>query len=459
MSIFKYQVTNSTGKNLNGTVEAPNEEIARTELNNMGFSIISLEHTNEIPKGNKDMKKFVFESIDKNSKLISGTIPAKDKEDAYTKLKEGYDFNVTAIWEEDASENEIEEARKEGLEKHNIQLVENEKAQTREQQNKQKEQQTVRFIQNKIEEVLKKVNELLKRYSADFDPATQKEIDKKIDKILRIKNSTNLDYILKTAEDLLLTIKKQSDQLKEKGEQQKSFDLEMETKKILGNLNETEASKTFEEDVIEKLNKWEGKIENRKPSKANEILENAIIKVRQKFTTPTHIKIIKQQIKHYNKLLIEYLKLYFKEPTKEYKDKVKTQLIKTWESRKKAVHSLKYANKFTKIIGSNSEKIDTWNTKLPIIEELNSLSGWLLTFYIIYYFIGIKITTINFGMQEIPQGFNIMATHIFKYLLIILFLVHASTALKVNFFKNNQIASIILPLIMVTLSIITILNF
>lgn len=458
MPIFKYKVTNSSGKNLSGTVEAPNEQIARTELNNMGFSIVSLDLTTEMPKVDKSLKKYVFEAIDQNSKLITGTIPAKDEEDAYNKLGEGYSLNITAIWEEGASEDAINNARDKGAQKHQNTLESKKNDEIIQLESEEKQQQNITFVKSKIDQVLKEVDLLLTKYNADFEPAAQREIDKKVNKVLRIKNSTNLEYILKAAEDLLLTITKQADRFKESGQQEKQLSLEIDTKKILGDLTKTQGKVTLKEDILDKINKWQKTHESSTSSAPNKIIGNILIKVRQQFTTPEHIKIIRNQIKSYNEQLIDYVKLYFKEPTKEYKDKVKKLLKETWASRKKAVHSLKYTQQFAKRQNTVTLK-ESSTTFLIITKELNSLSGWILTLYVIYYFVGINITTIDFGLSTIPKGFEINSTHIFKYLLIILFLLHSSTALYVNFFRKNIYATIILPIAFVTLSLITILNF
>ena len=87
MPNFKYTVANKSGKKLSGTVEAPDEKIAREELKNLGFSILSLQETSEATKLASHLTKFVFEGYDKNSKLVSGTIPAKTKEEKYEQIK------------------------------------------------------------------------------------------------------------------------------------------------------------------------------------------------------------------------------------------------------------------------------------------------------------------------------------------------------------------------------------
>ena len=105
--ILKYTVANKEGKKLSGTVEAPDENTARTELNNLGFSILLLQETKETPKIDSSLIKFIFEAIDKNSKLISGSIPAKNEEDALNKLSTEYSLTGSAIWLENSTSEQI----------------------------------------------------------------------------------------------------------------------------------------------------------------------------------------------------------------------------------------------------------------------------------------------------------------------------------------------------------------
>ena len=114
MPVFKYNVINKEGKKLSGTIEAPDENTARTELNNLGFSILSLEKIDKLPVIDKALKKFVFEAIDKNSKFVTGSIPSKTQEEAMLRLIKEYTLNVSAIWPENASEENIAKARTAG---------------------------------------------------------------------------------------------------------------------------------------------------------------------------------------------------------------------------------------------------------------------------------------------------------------------------------------------------------
>src|SRR3989338_5299487 len=98
---FKYTATNNQGKTLSGIINAGNETLARTQLNNLGFSILELKAiTDDVispkPKSEK-LEKFEFEALDKNGKKIAGTIPAKDPVLAYKRLFEEYHFTIQQL--------------------------------------------------------------------------------------------------------------------------------------------------------------------------------------------------------------------------------------------------------------------------------------------------------------------------------------------------------------------------
>lgn len=456
MPIFSYTVANKEGKKLSGTVEAPDEQTARTELNNLGFSILDLKETTETPQLDSKHTKFFFEAIDKNSKLVSGTIPAEGKEDAFSRLQTEYALKVTALWKEGASDKEIAETRKEGTKALQDDLIKEEEEKAEKDIKQQKEEQ---FTKTKIEYVLKEVHNILQTFDKDLDVEKKAEINKRLNKVLRIKQSKNINYILATTEDLLQFIQEQEKGLKEVGQQDKRLQLHVKTKKLLDELKTTSKAKTISQDIISKIENWEkshiGEIKQQKTTTL--FIGNILKKIKGLFTTPPQFKAIKEQIKVYNRQLWEFVKLYFKEPTPEYKKKVKNSLKTIWKARKKAVHSLKQAKKLLKQ-RRKAEKIEE-HLFMSFIEELNTLTGWLLALYLIYYIGSLYLTTKNFGLTEIPQAFFIYDSQLFKYILAIIFLLHATTALKVNFFKKSIVANIVLPPIFIFGSIVVLLNF
>jgi hypothetical protein len=456
MPIFKYTVANKEGKKLSGTVEAPDEKTARSELNNLGFSILTLKETNEVPEIKDNLTLFVFEAVDKNSKLVSGTIPEENEEEAFKKLKDQYALTVTAIWKKDATEEEIKAAKKKGTEKLREQLLKEDEYKEQESFKQQKEEQ---FTKAKIETILKDVNEILIKFDKEIDLDQKSEINKRINKLLRIKQSKNLGYILQTAEELLKFIETQEKYLKTKGHEEKRLELQIKTKKLLDELNKKSGPKTISEDILTKIDNWERSHEGREEDKKTTtiIIANLLSKIKNFFKTPPQIKAIQDQIKVYNRQIWEFIKLYFKEPTPEYKEKVKNSIKTIYKARKKAIHSLQQAKKLLKI--RKKEEVIKEHLILSFIEELNALTGWLLAFYIIYYIVALYITTKDFGLETIPPAFYVYESHLFKYALAILFLMHATTSIKINFLKKSFIANLILPPVFIFGSIIILLNF
>ncbi|MFA5820656.1 MAG: hypothetical protein WC873_00885, partial [Candidatus Gracilibacteria bacterium] len=96
---------------------------------------------------------------------------------------------------------------------------------------------------------------------------------------------------------------------------------------------------------------------------------------------------------------------------------------------------------------------------LKLLDEIASLTGWLLFFYILYYFAALYLSTKNFGLSQIPKGFLVYDSHIFKYILVIVFLLHSAISLKVNFFRKSPLADLLLIPGFFFGSIIVLINF
>lgn len=464
MPIFKYTVANKEGKKLSGTVEAESEPSARNELNNLGFSILELSQVQEqqaeesVVENTETARKFVFEAVDKNAKLITGTIPSINEEEAFKRLQTEYNLTVSAIWPENSTNEQIIEAKKKGTAalREKLKLPElSEGISTEKSLQEEKEEQ---FLKAKIENILKEVGTLLQEFDKELDPSQKAEINKKIDRLLRIKHSTNLNYILETATELLEFIQTQEKSLKEKGYQEKQLQLHIKTQRLLDELNQQEHKKSISEDILGKIQRWQNThiVAGQESSTSIKFFNSILVKIKGIFETPPEIVTIKTQIKAYNKQLFSFVKLYFKEPTAEYKEKVKQSIKTIWKARKKAKDNLKEVRKMLKM--QKRKGLVEENLMQAFTEELNAFTGWLLAFYIIYYFVSLYLNTKDFGLTKIPAGFIVYQSEIFKYALVIMFLLHSATALKLNFFKKSITASIIIPPTFLLLTIIALLN-
>ncbi|MBD3331165.1 hypothetical protein GF354_06625 [Candidatus Peregrinibacteria bacterium] len=464
MPNFRYIVANNQGKRLSGTIESESEATARKELNNLGFSILEITKT-EKEAVKASLPKFQFEAVDKTSKVVTGTIPATSKEEAYKRLKEEYQLTVLAIYPENASPEEIAKAKAEGtaaLEQELQSVAESSKEASKEEKGKSEEDiKKEQFQRNKVENIIKEVVELLKKFDKEFDKAQKNEINKRIDKVLRIKHSTNIDYILASAEDLLNYIKEQEQSLKEKASSEKRFELKMETKSLLGELKQTQKPKSLSEDILGKIGKWkESQSEKTKKQSAfNKFLLAILGPIQRFFTTPPEIKSLKNEISLYNKQLIELVTLYIKEPTSDYKDKVKQSIKTVWGQRKKTKQKIKDVKKAIKEKREKKSGSKEDEFSISILDEMNSLSGWILAFFIAYYFITLYLRSKNFGLTTVPEGFRVFESHVFKYLFVVIFLLHSSLAVKLNFFKTNRLVSLLLILVFLIGTSLTLLNF
>ena len=462
MAIFKYTVANKEGHKLSGSIEAPSDATARNELNSLGFSILELKEDQE-DQSTKELEapkadghtKFLFESINPQGQLITGTISATDDMSAFKRLTKEYELTVTAIWSEDATEEQISNARARGtFHLQEILSTEEENKRIEETKTNQSQRKNEIFVRTKVEEVLKQVNELLTEYQEYILPEQKKQIDKRIDKLLRIKNSTNLDYIITTAEDLIKFIQTQEAELKKKGHLEKRAKLKFQIKNMLSRLHETGKSKSLSEDIVKNIQDWQ-KGHVQKTSKLpwyTRTINKILIKIERIFEVPEEIRLLKSQIKTYNSQIIEYVKIYFKEPTKDYKAKAWEAIKTIWKTRKKTVQKLKETKKRIKQ-EKHLQKSQDGTYKLReefgshLLNELTEFTGWLLAFYLIYYFVSLYITSKNFGLGDplnFPKSLNFYNTQIFKYALVTIFLAHIALTLKVNFFQKIKIASYVL---------------
>ena len=68
MAKFRYTVINPQNQQLTGTINAPDIKLARSELNNLGFSVLKIDEINEEEKEAElaaNLITFDFEAFDK----------------------------------------------------------------------------------------------------------------------------------------------------------------------------------------------------------------------------------------------------------------------------------------------------------------------------------------------------------------------------------------------------------
>ncbi len=479
MPLFHYTVANKENKKLSGSIEAADESIARAQLNNLGFSILEISEGSETEQSiqstetsqpQKSHQKYIFEAINPQGQKITGTIVSNDELSAFRRLKEEYELAVTAIYKENSTEEEVAEARAKGTyslnqvieQEQQLKDIENKDLITQDRLKKEIE------VRTRVEYILKQVNELLLEYDQDIPADKHKEINQRIDKLLRIKSSTNLEYVISTAEELLEFIKTTEISIKQKNYLEKRTRLKLQIKNMLSKLHETGKSKTIAEDIVKTIQKWQQKNIQKtiKIPWHTRTTNNILTAIKKFFETPEEIATLKSQIKNLNTQLFEYIKIYIKEPAKEYKQKAREAIISIWTMRKKTVAQLNeiklHIKEEKKQKRLESSKNKTKEDTSDALEDFSEFTGWLLAFYLAYYFVSLYVITKDFGfggIDNIPKLLNFYATSIFKYILATVFLLHASFSIKNNFFRKSKIASLIIFPLTTFLVIFIIVNF
>lgn len=464
MPKYRYLVINDENKQLNGTIAAPDESGARQELNELGFSIISINQIqeDEAIHNSTELPIFEFAAIDKNQKHVIGTIQAEDRYRAYKRLIGEYSFEVEYVIDNSLNDQEKEIARKKGaydlqqnLDQENALVKKKESGEEKDLKEFEKKQL---ILKSQIEFVLDKVKQLLDQYEQEIKPDTKEKIRQFVDKILRIRTSTNLDYIRKTTEELLTFLQKEEIFLNGEERRQERTKLLVDAKSMMMQLRQSGSSTNI--NISDKLRTWreEHIMNNAAPNTFEKFIDIVISPIIGPRNEDPEIIAVKKQMADNNGQLKQYLRLYFQAPSPEFKLETANSLKRLWLNRKKLKNQLKLLRK-------NIKQKDPNHTSYlgKISYELLGFSGWLLAFYLIYYFTAIYLTTKNFsgilGNIQVSQVFYFHKTTFLKYFLATLFLLHSGLSIKMNFFRKNEVASLIITPAFLILTILIYLNF
>lgn len=218
---FQYTALSKDSKKLSGTLEADNMAAAKQNLHKMGLSIVSIaEFTGKEPPIEKreikeaEMQGFKFEAKDIQGKEVNGTIDAPDAFSAYRRLNDEFKFEVSALFATGLSEEEEGQKRREGvsdLEEQLKKVREEESDQgilsfmtkkpDAEEQLEALDEQS-QSIQQDVEDLVRAAKEIVDEYGSKMPAAQLDEIHKTMNSLLRIKMSNNFQHIQQISEKL-----------------------------------------------------------------------------------------------------------------------------------------------------------------------------------------------------------------------------------------------------------------
>lgn len=464
MPKYQYNVVNQENKALTGTISAPDEQSARGELNQLGFSIIGIieipETQAEAAQQGPALPTYEFAAVDKNQKRVVGTIQSEDRYGAYKRLINEYTFEVEYLVDQSLPEGQKTEEKAKGVFELQNQIDEEtqvlQKKMSGDTVDLKEFERKQEVLKLQVDFVLKKVKEMLDLYENEMKQETKAEIRKYVDKILRIKSSTNLDYIRKSCEDLLTFLQKEELFLHEDTRMKERTQMVLEAKSMMMQLHSTKSKSSTS--LRETLTRWreEHIFKKERPTTLEKTVDFFLGMIMGFVPDNAEIKEIEHNIAIVNQQIRQYWLLYFQATTPEYKKEARTSLKKLYQEKKKLKKNLKEARKHLREEYKQSTDITQFES---FSHELLGFTGWLLAFYLIYYFTSIYLNNKNFGVASLPQPFSVYKTSFLKYFLTTLFLFHSALSVKINFFRRNEVATLVITPVFLLATMLIILNF
>ena len=464
MPKFRYIVVNKENKQLSGVVNAPSLEVAQDDLKELGFSIVSIEKTEE-KKQEKEGITFEFNGVDKKKKNITGTIVAEDRYSAFKRLITEYDLDVRYIINQDLPKKEKEKQKKEGVikltKKYQEEVQKNTKMFHKEKIKKidrhfEKEKA---LVMRQVDFVLKKVSKAIDEFGDELNPQSKQRIKDFVNKILRLKNTTNLEYLKSTCKDLLKYLQRAEIFTSEKNQLGGKLKLYADTQDMINTIQKGKDFGIYE-DLQSQLERWQSEhMKGKKKIPLGDKIINIFYSIILRFISESKdIRILKKEISSLSKDLKKYYQIILKSKDEEYK-KAASQSIKKLRQRKEDLKQKLNVLKKNEKKNMNAQGELTGVEK--IISVINGLSGWLLFYYLLYYFIAelVIYKELIYSGSEIPTLFFLFNKGLIKYILPLVFLLHAATSIKLNFFKKNAVAGIIIFPVFTIVSLIIVFNF
>ncbi|MBI5152716.1 hypothetical protein HZA39_04220 [Candidatus Peregrinibacteria bacterium] len=463
MPKFSYTVINPEGSTLNGVIDADDEANAREKLNKMEFSIVDIAPISEEEEKAvaEEIKRYEFEGVDKNSRKIKGTIDAADKYTAFKRLVKEYRIEVSTLCAGAQSLEEKEAEKEKGVLDLYTQLKkEDAEASKESKKTLQETEETERkYINEQVNFVLKKVEELQKNFSEILKPEESSSIQKKADRLLRLKASANIPYLEHLCEELLNAIQNKEIYVAQKANDERVEKFNLEIKQMLSDMQRGKTRKGLRLQILENISRWRtNNIENTgEPTFINSfinkffgIIESWIEEDPRLTEAKNRLALAKQKVKDYQKI---YKKEISEEHRKEMLESIK-KLRYEEEQIKNEIKELKYFVKEEAIGGAEEESLFN-----KVIKEFAALTGFLLAFYLLFYVVSEYLFAKNFSVDPSNYIFSVEKSIQFHYLVAILFSANVLLTFKHFYFKKSTAGAIaVFPLILV-LSILIIFNF
>lgn len=479
---FKYTALGLDSQKLTGTLEADSLEMAREKLHKMGTSIISIEEAPDetpveevkvaeetpnsqakpIEKKEENIETYYFEAKDSTDKLINGTIDAKDAFSAYKRLISEYQFIVQELKKgQDSSSSESLQSE---FSTWN-QLLTEEGFDLNPFSNKDEEDDEGRLAEEVVEEIDRFVvstKKILDTHKDQYNKDFLKEIESKLANLERIRSSTNLNHITKVCNDLYRLISHPTLLKTEEDDLSPTEKRTDDYKEILENLK----TSGFVENKFKFLDKYKQKKSKARFGKLQTIFSSIQSKLTntQKKSTQQRLKEIKKAEERMNasngmnlvslKPVIFSFFAYLFESNKILRRIKKQEFDEAYKQWKTQRNQSKQSQLEKQVDSSTDEKRDF----TAFFLEVDSFVGWLLFFYVSFFFLVSFSLERNLGLSQSLILKVLSEPHIIN-ISIFLVLIHLTLKLKIRLFRQNFFGTAFLLFFSLGLYTLIISNF
>ncbi len=448
MPKYSYTVINQEGQKLTGTIAADTEKLAQENLSKLGFPILDITEIPEekVEELTSESQKFEFHAMDQNGRKVIGSIGAEDKYAAFKRLITEYHFAVEFLYLSSLSPEAKEEEKKRGvMDLYGKLKAEQQKIETIKGVGKEliNEEEEALFISKQIDIILEKIKEMSEEFKDIVKPEDKTTIEKRADRLSRMRTSKNLEYVKHLAEDLLLYVQNEEIFLLKEQNDKKIQSFRLDMKKLLNQLHSEKVSVSLRQDILNNVNAWLEKhiTNNDAPAMWEKIIGGALSFVANIITEPPEIAAIKEKIRTVNKQIWDYYVIYIKENTIEGRNEIKESLHGLKE--KKTELKLELTN-IERQLAKEVQLVEQETVGAKIYSELTSITGWLFAIYFMihaYYFYT--------STRQLPIDINIPALRVSEarsYLItmLILLIIHAFFQLRSIIVLRRALANLIL---------------
>lgn len=441
MPKYSYTVINQEGQKLTGTIESDSETVARQSLNKLGFPILDITLVNEEVAEEIMGKslKFEFQAVDQNGRKVIGTIAGEDKYSAFKRLVNEYHFAVEYMYLLSLSQDAKDEEKRRGvLEFYTMLKNEQAKGQTissGEQAATISKEENEKVVTQQADFVLQKVETLIRDFSEIIKPDDRNTIQKKADRLMRLKTSKNTDYVKHLSEDLLMYIQNQEIFLTKEKSDKKLQSFRMDMKRLLNDIHREKAGTSWDQQILGSIYTWNREhIEhNSEPTWWEKATKSVFDFVENILSEPPEVTLLKDKIRVIDQQIWDYYKMYFKESTMENRAEIKESLRTLKEQKSELKVELSSLKKKLDEEAALQEQETMWD---KINDELISLTGWFFGIYFVAHMIYVYIATkalpisLNLPFPKVTEFRSYYVTMLILLILHAVFQIRALASLK-----------------------------